>query len=53
MNVFRDYGLTFAQPWFLWLLLAVPLLAWLRGQRGGAPAVVFSSTQPRRGIGCG
>lgn len=47
----RDFGLTFAQPWFLLGLLAVPLLAWLRGQRGGAPAVRFSSTAAVRALG--
>src|SRR5258706_62324 len=51
MNLFHDYGLTFANPWLLWLLLAVPLLAWLRGQRGGLPAVVFSSITPLRSLG--
>ncbi len=36
----------FAQPWLLLLLLALPLLAILRGARGAAPAVVFSSLAP-------
>ncbi|MDB6140164.1 MAG: Ca-activated chloride channel family protein [Verrucomicrobiaceae bacterium] len=31
----------FAYPWLLLLLLAVPVLAWLRGRRGRAPAVLF------------
>ncbi len=48
---FHDWGLTFAQPWLLLLLLVIPLLAWLRGQRGGVPAVVFSSTAPLRALG--
>lgn len=51
MSFFKDYGLTFANPWLLLLLLAVPLLAWLRGQRGGVPAIVFSSTAPLRSLG--
>ncbi len=51
MNWFRDYGLTFANPWLLLLLAAIPLLAWLRGNRGGVPAVVFSSTAPLRTLG--
>jgi len=36
----------FAQPWLLLLLLLVPLLAVLRGARGAAPAVVYSSIAP-------
>ena len=31
----------FAYPWLLLLLLALPVLAWLRGRRGSAPAVMF------------
>ena len=31
-------ALTFAQPWFLMLLVAIPLLAWFRGQSGPAAA---------------
>ena len=46
-----EFGLTFAQPWFLLGLLAIPLLAWLRGQRGGAAAVMFSSTATLRALG--
>jgi hypothetical protein len=33
------------------LLLLVPLLAWLRGQRGAAAALVFSSTASLRALG--
>ena len=42
---------TFAQPWLLLLLLALPLIAYLRGQRGPAAALVFSSTAILRGLG--
>jgi Ca-activated chloride channel family protein len=35
---------SFAHPWVLWLLLAVPFLAWLKGRRGGSAAITFSST---------
>jgi len=35
---------SFAHPWILWFLLAIPALALLRGRLGGVPAVVFSST---------
>ena len=47
----RDSVLTFAHPWLLLLLLAIPLIAYLRGQRGPAPALVFSSTKILRGLG--
>lgn len=38
-------SLSFAHPWVLWLLLALPLLALLRGRRGGEPALAFSSLE--------
>jgi Ca-activated chloride channel family protein len=44
-------ALTFARPWLLLLLLAIPLLAWLRGKRGLAAALTFSSTSTLRAIG--
>src|SRR6266513_4456667 len=44
-------ALTFAHPWLLLLLLAVPLLAYLRGKRGPAAALTFSSTTALRAIG--
>ena len=53
-EAFRAFtGLTwqFAHPWFLLALLVVPLLAWLRGEHGGAPAVEFSSTELLRSLG--
>ena len=31
-------SLTLAHPWFLLLLLALPLLAWLKGKVGGQAA---------------
>jgi len=37
--------MTFAYPWFLLLLLLLPLLAWLKGRRGRPPAFVYSSVQ--------
>jgi Ca-activated chloride channel family protein len=40
----------FAQPYFLWLLLLLPLLAWLKGRRGQEPALLYSSVQLVRGI---
>ena len=51
MNPFDDFGITFANPWLLLLLLLVPLLAFLRGQPGGSPTVVFSSTDALRSLG--
>jgi Ca-activated chloride channel family protein len=44
-------GLTFAQPWFLLLLLGVPVLAWFRGKSGPAAALTFSSTAALRSLG--
>src|SRR5580698_1327665 len=40
----------FAHPYFLLLLLLLPLLAWLRGRRGVPPAFVYSSVQLVRGM---
>ena len=51
MNPFDDFGITFGNPWLLLLLLAIPILAFLRGNRGGSPTVVFSSTEPFRSLG--
>jgi Ca-activated chloride channel family protein len=33
----------FAEPWWFWLLVLLPVLAFLRGARGSAPAISFSS----------
>ena len=44
VRMFTGVNVQFAHPWFLLALLAVPVLAWMRGDRGGAPAVEFSST---------
>lgn len=38
----------FAEPHLLWLLLVLPLLAWLRGRSGPAPAMLFSSVSAAR-----
>ena len=43
--------LSFAQPWLLWLLLLVPVLALLRSKAGAAPAVFYSSLEPLRALG--
>ena len=34
---------SFAEPLWLLLLLLLPVMAWLRGRAGAAPAVVYSS----------
>ena len=44
-------ALTFARPWLLLLLLAIPLFAYLRGKRGPAAALTFSSTSTLRALG--
>lgn len=44
-------ALTLAQPWFLLLLLAIPLLSYWRGKAGPAAALTFSSTTALRFIG--
>jgi Ca-activated chloride channel homolog len=44
-------ALSFARPWLLLLLLAIPLLAYLRGKRGPAAALTFSSTSTLHAIG--
>ena len=46
-----DSEFSFAQPWLLLLLLVLPLLAYLLGQRGQAAAITFSSTAILRGLG--
>src|SRR5439155_19621903 len=43
-------ALIFARPWLLLLLLAIPLLAWLRGKSGPAAALTYSSTASLRAI---
>ena len=47
----QNTGLTFARPELLWLLLLIPLVAYLRGKRGWAAAVTFSSTRLLQEIG--
>jgi len=42
--------MTFAHPYFLLLLLLLPLLAWLKGKRGKPPAFIYSSVQLVRPI---
>jgi Ca-activated chloride channel family protein len=43
--------LTFGHPQLLFLLLFVPLLAYLRGKRGASAALIFSSTRVLQEIG--
>jgi Ca-activated chloride channel family protein len=42
--------MTFAHPYFLSLLLLLPLLAWLKGRRGAAPAFLYSSVKLVEGL---
>jgi Ca-activated chloride channel family protein len=42
--------MTFAHPWFLLLLLLLPLFAWLKGRRSQPPAFVYSSVQLVRAV---
>lgn len=51
MNSLRLAGLEWANPWILWLLLALPFLALLRSARGRAPSVLFSSVETLRALG--
>ena len=44
-------ALSFAQPKFLWLLLLIPLVSWLKGKFGGTPGVLFSTTKTVAKIG--
>jgi Ca-activated chloride channel family protein len=51
LRTFTGLNMEFVHPWILLGLLAVPLLAWMRGNLGGAPAVEFSSTALLRSLG--
>ncbi len=51
MSGLNIFGVTFALPWALLLLLLIPVLAWLKGRFGGTPGVIFSSTATLRSIG--
>ena len=42
--------MTFGHPYFLLLLLALPVLGWLKGKQGKPPAFVYSSVQLVRRI---
>lgn len=42
--------MTFGHPYFLLLLLLLPVLGWLKGRQGKPPAFVYSSVQLVRGI---
>lgn len=41
----------FAHPWVLWFLLAIPVLAVLKGRIGGSPAITFPSTAALQALG--
>ncbi len=42
--------MTFAHPYFLLLLLLLPLAAWLKGRRGQPPAFLYSSVKLVEGL---
>ncbi len=42
--------MVFAHPYFLFLLLLLPLLAWLMGKRGRPPAFLYSSVRLVEGL---
>ncbi|HXI73554.1 MAG TPA: VWA domain-containing protein [Verrucomicrobiae bacterium] len=42
--------MTFAHPYFLLLLLLLPLWAWLKGRRGRSPAFLYSSVKLVAGL---
>lgn len=42
--------MNFAHPYFLLLLLLLPLLAWLKGRRGSPPAFLYSSLKLVEGL---
>jgi Ca-activated chloride channel family protein len=45
------FGLSFATPWALLLLLLLPVIALLKGRFGGMPGITFSSTSVLAAIG--
>ncbi len=47
----NSQSFSFAHPWALALLVLLPVLALLRGRKGAAPAVLFSSVEPLRALG--
>jgi Ca-activated chloride channel family protein len=49
--MFTGLNWQFANPYFLLVLLVIPVMAWMHGERGGAPAVEFSSTSLLRSLG--
>jgi Ca-activated chloride channel family protein len=51
MKLLDEWSISFANPWLLLLLLAIPVLAFLCGKCGGAPAVIFSSLSPFHALG--
>src|SRR5580658_2718392 len=42
--------MSFAHPYFLLLLLLLPLAAWLKGRRGSTPAFLYSSAKLVEGL---
>src|SRR5476651_96877 len=42
--------MAFAHPYFLLLLMLLPLFAWLKGKRGSPPAFLYSSVKLVEGL---
>ena len=51
MSSAPPFGIGFAHPWVLLLLLLLPVLAVLKGRFGGTPGVTFSSTVSLAALG--
>ena len=50
MNFLVSITQNFGRPWWLLLLLLLPVVAWLKGRRGVPPAFVYSSVQLVRAL---
>jgi Ca-activated chloride channel family protein len=51
LSFFNADAFSFAQPWWLLALLAIPVAAWMQGGRGPSPAIRFSFVEPLRSFG--
>ncbi|MCS7009021.1 MAG: VWA domain-containing protein [Chthoniobacterales bacterium] len=51
MSDWTFFGISFAEPRWLLLLLLIPILSFLRGRIGNAPAILYSSTSILEKIG--
>lgn len=51
MKFWNGLSIGFEHPWLLLCLFAIPVLAYVKGLRGGAPSVIFSSTATLQSLG--